>query len=232
MDKARETKKKRRRGLARVYHPRHGDTSLMVVMAPFRDELSHGQWFRETPPPPPSFTKTGRVKSSLRLAQDREHSEIVVTRSLSLSLSLATSFKSGSWNMQRTIIVVYQFHRARKSRDSPSLQRVVPYHGEHRGRPPTREPSSLPFSLHFRLYSLPSTSFASFHSCSVGRSGRGRVVQSARSRIRGVQWKEEWRGKGKSGPAAEDDVRVKWLRYRILADAICAIPSVQRNGVE
>lgn len=31
---------------------------------------------------------------------------------------------------------------------------------------------------------------------------------------------------GKSG-AAEDDVRVKWLRYRILADAICAIiPSV------
>lgn len=86
MDKARETKKKRRRGLARVYHPRHGDTSLMVVMAPFRDELSHGQWFRETPPPPPpSFTKTGRVKSSLRLAQDREHSEIVVARSLSLS---------------------------------------------------------------------------------------------------------------------------------------------------
>ena len=89
MDKARETKKKRRRGLARVYHPRHGDTSLMVVMAPFRDELSHGQWFRETPPPPPLFTKTGRVKSSLRLAQDREHSEIVVARSLSLSLSLS-----------------------------------------------------------------------------------------------------------------------------------------------
>lgn len=65
-------------------------------MAPFRDELSHGQWFRENP----LFTEAGRVKSSLRLAQDREHSEIVVarSRSLSLFLSLATrfGFKSGS----------------------------------------------------------------------------------------------------------------------------------------
>lgn len=25
----------------------HGDTSVTLTMAPFRDELSHGRWFRE-----------------------------------------------------------------------------------------------------------------------------------------------------------------------------------------
>lgn len=43
----------------------------MVVMALFRDELSHGQWFRERLPPPHLSPFTERVKSSLRLAQDR-----------------------------------------------------------------------------------------------------------------------------------------------------------------
>lgn len=152
----------------RVYHPCHGDTSLMVVMAPFRDELSHGQWFRETP----SFTEAGRVKSSLRLAQDRAQWNC---RSRSLSLSLSPpefGFKSGSWNMQRTITVVYQFHRARKSRDSsPSLQRVVPY---HRGRLHAYPRRCL--SLYIFDY-IPS--FASFHSHSVyvgKRSGEGCTV--------------------------------------------------------
>lgn len=125
--------------------------------------------------------------------------------------------------MQRTITVVYQFHRARKSRDSsPSLQRVVPY---HRGR--LHAYSSLPFSLYFRLYSI--VRLVSQPQRVHRQTQRGGLYSQPAYGYEAYNGTRRKEG-GKSGPA-EDDVRVKWLRYRILADAICAIPSVQRTAL-
>ena len=92
---------------AKRYQLGHGDTLVMVVMAPFRDELSHEQ-FRE-------LSQKPRVKSRVGGSADRAHVARARNRRVSLSLSLSPSLSvraalpSGSWNMQRTIIVIYHF---------------------------------------------------------------------------------------------------------------------------
>lgn len=186
----------------------------MVVMAPFRDELSHGQWFRERlPPPSPSFHRERereRVKSSLRLAEDR-----------------------AQWNC-----------RGARCRLSPPVSRVDPeicnglsysYTSFHQPRIPWLSPSTVsPLTrlLHtnprFAFLSIFSTIFPPLH-CSP-RFIRNQIVAKPWlwEGCTGSPLTDTYNGTrgGKSG-AAEDDVRVKWLRYRILADAICAIiPSV------
>lgn len=68
---------------AKRYQLGHGDTLVMVVMAPFRDELSHEQ-FRE-------LSQKPRVKSRVGGSADRAHVARARNRRVSLSLSLSPS---------------------------------------------------------------------------------------------------------------------------------------------
>lgn len=120
--------------------------------------------------------------------------------------------------MQRTIILVYQASNP----VTLSLHRVAPY--PEGGAASYTQTLVLPFSLYFRLYFLPSTVHLVSYGTIVAKPWLWGGLYYGQPAY-GYEAYNGTRG-GKSG-AAEDDVRVKWLRYRILADAIWAIiPSV------
>lgn len=156
----------------------------MVVMAPFRDELSHGQWFRERLPPPHLSPFTERVKSSLRLAEDRAQWNCRGAPSLSRHqfqewiLKYATDYHTRIPGLE--------------SRDSlPPTCRPLPREG---GR-------LLHTNPRFAFLSIFSTIFPPLHrSPRFIRNHRGQtvamgrvVLRAARLRIRGVQWNEGWK---------------------------------------